>query len=129
MSRTNNNKQYAVWMGVTALAAASVYYYYYVSQQQQQLSPKKKKLLDDDSTTKKDPHDLSDDITVKSKGRSFDMGDRSATTTTTTTTRSDDPSSSAVEPSSMDETTLHARIEELDKKGKSFFKNKQVRAC
>jgi hypothetical protein len=124
-----------MWMGVTALAAtaASVYYYYYVANESSTTSSKKKKWLDNDDTTKKDPQDHSDDITVKSKGRSFDGGGgtdqhrTAGTASSAKTIRTDDNDD---EPSSilqMDETTLHARIEELDKKGKAYFKNKQVR--
>jgi hypothetical protein len=135
MSRTNNT-HYAMWMGVTALAAtaASMYYYYYVANQSPTMSSKKKKWLDNDDTSKKDPQDHSDDITVKSKGRSFDGGGgggtdqhRTAGTASSTTIRTDDNDNDPSSILQMDETTLHARIEELDKKGKAYFKNKQVR--
>jgi len=111
----NKNTQYVV-MGMLAVAAAGVVYY--VSKQQQ--STTKSKKLDDDN-------DLSDDVTVKAKGRSFDFSGVKSTTVDSTEDDDMNNKEKSVEPiGEMDEKTLHARIEDLDKKGKAFFKNKQV---
>ena len=103
MSLKGQNTKYLL-MSLAALAAAGVAYY--LLQQQES----KAKSLDDDD-------DMADAETVRAKGRS-----------TTTATKSIPMSQTSKDSSSgkLDEKELHATIEELDKKGKAFFKNKQV---
>jgi hypothetical protein len=113
MSKTKTT-QY-ILMGLAAVSAISVVYYF----SKQQSSKPKKKLDDRDNDDY--PPDLSDDITVKSKGRSFDASETIKSSKAASDATVTDPSDVQ-----MDEKTLHAKIEELDKKGKAFFKNKQV---
>lgn len=96
-------------MSLAALAAAGVAFYLL------QHESKAKALVDTDD----DEDDMADEETVRAKGRS--------TTTTTTTKAINIPKTSTKDSSTtkLDEKELHAAIEELDKKGKAFFKNKQ----
>ena len=67
---------------------------------------------------------LEDDIpdAVSEKTSNDDETDQEpAKTSTTETTKK------VVESNSLDEKALHSKIEELDKKGKAYFKNKQVK--
>lgn len=111
MSSRNKNTQY-ILIGVAAVA--SVGFLYYMSQQ---APTKTKKKLDGDD----DYLDLADDITVKAKGRSFEASEAVKSVET-----AGDKAAAAIATGKMDEKALHAKIEELDKKGKAFFKNKQV---
>jgi hypothetical protein len=69
---------------------------YFATSSSKATVPSKKKKLDDDNSTKKSSN-RSIDVTPKKSNRS-----------------------------DVDEKEMHAKIEELDKKGKALFKNKQV---
>ena len=79
------------------------------------MKPKKKIFSDDDE-------DLADDETVHAKG--------SATAASSTAESSKTPKTTVTmagtSPGRMEEKELHTKIEELDKRGKAFFKSKQV---
>lgn len=111
MSTRSRNTQ-VIFVGLAAVAAAGVLYY--LSRQ----APSKAKSLDDDG-------DMADDDTVKAKGRSVGITSKgpssSPVKSAPDTMKSDEKATSK-----MDEKDLHAKIEELDTKGKVFFKNKQV---
>lgn len=107
-------------MGLAAIAAAGVLYY--LLQQESSLGTvkaTKKKLADED--------DLADDDTVQAKGGTSTSTASSSTAKTLKTTSKDSSATSSKSSAAdrMDEKDLHAKIEELDKKGKAFFKNKQ----
>jgi len=99
-----------ILMGLAAVAAVGALYY--VSQQQ---PGKAKKKLEDD-----DDHDLADDVTVKAKGKSIGESTPAPSKSTSTTSKASEKSTGR-----GDDKELHAKIEELDKQGKAFFKNKQ----
>lgn len=120
MSAKNQNTQFLL-MGLAAIAAAGVLYY--LLQQESSLGTvkaTKKKLADED--------DLADDDTVQAKGGTSTSTASSSTAKTLKTTSKDSSATSSKSSAAdrMDEKDLHAKIEELDKKGKAFFKNKQV---
>jgi hypothetical protein len=110
MSAKRQNTQFLL-MGLAAVAAAGVLYY--LVQEASSGTVKAKKLSDLD--------DLADDDTVQAKG-----GTTESSTAKSTTSKDISASSTSSEQGPMDEKDLHAKIEELDKKGKAFFKNKQV---
>jgi hypothetical protein len=84
-------------MGLAAVAAAGLLYVAFNQQQEAAEEKIIKKLPGDDDAI---------------SGRSED-----------TNTATDSKTESKI----LDEKTLHAKIEEFDKKGKAYFKNKQVR--
>lgn len=111
MSLKSQNTKYLL-MSLAALAAAGVAYYLL------QQESKAKALVDDDDDG--DDEDMADEETVRAKGRS------PAPFTSTTTPTKGIKASKDASGTKVDEKELHAAIEELDKKGKAFFKNKQV---
>lgn len=118
-ARSNKQTTQLLLMGLAAVAAVGIMIY--LSQNlSTPASNKKAKTLDDG-----DDDDMADDATVKAKGRSVGGGS-SPVKATTTTTAAKSPEKSPTSSGPMDEKELHAKIEELDKKGKAFFKNKQV---
>ncbi len=113
MSQKTQNAKY-ILMGLAAVAAAGVCYYLSA----QQISSAKAKALDSDDG-------LADDDTIPAKGSSTTTTKSKATKGTTdlkTSTKKRDVDTT----DRMDEKELHTKIEELDKKGKAFFKDKQV---
>jgi len=77
-----------------------------------------------DSKETQEVKKLEDDIpdAVSEKASNDDETDQEpAKTSTSETTKK------VVESNSLDEKALHSKIEELDKKGKAYFKNKQVK--
>ena len=99
MSGANKETQ-AIFVGVAAIAAAGLLYFAY----SQSTEP----------TTEKNLLSGDDDIVSK----------RSQETSKTSNIKT--PAESITGESKMDDKALHAAIEELDKKGKAYFKNKQV---
>ena len=99
MSSKNKNTQLLV-VGLVAAVSVSLILYYSSKSSSTAKEPTKKKKLDDDAAASKGSGSRSIDLTPKKSNR-------------TDTT---------------DEKEMHAKIEELDKKGKALFKNKQVRS-
>jgi hypothetical protein len=98
-------------MGLAAVAAAGLLYVAFNQQKKAAEEKIIKKLPgDDDAISQRSEDAIS--------GRSEDTAKRSNTNTAT---------DSKTESKTLDEKTLHAKIEEFDKKGKAYFKNKQVR--
>lgn len=110
MSPLKSQNTKFVLMGLAAVAATAICYYL-VQQSSPSATTARAKTLDSDDG-------LADDDTVQAKGSSTTKS--TATASKAKTLTKDD------EKSKMDEKELHARIEELDKKGKTFFKDKQV---
>jgi len=108
-SKSNQNTQILL-MGLAAVAAAGVLLYFV----RQEPSPAKAKTLDDD--------DMADDATVKAKGRSLSSHQKDSPFKASAANKK----TSNISGRPWDEKALHSKIEELDKKGKAFFKNKQV---
>lgn len=102
MSGSNKETQ-AIILGVAAVAAAGLLYFAYSQPAEPETATKKLSSGDDDVVSK-----------------------RSQETSKTSNTKKADESSAG--DSKMDDKALHAAIEELDKKGKAYFKNKQVSA-
>ena len=105
MAPKNQNQQF-IFIGLAAIAAAGVLFLL-----SQQATAKSVSKDDDEKSGSKD--------TSGSKGQ-----DRSLDTSTVKTSNK---SSTKTASGKMEEKELHAQIEELDKKGKAYFKNKQVR--
>jgi hypothetical protein len=104
MSSKGKNTQLLL-AGLVAAAAVGLVLYYATSASstaKESTKKKTKKLLDDD-----DPK-TSDTTSTKSSSRSVDLTPRKSNL------------------SHADEKKMHLKIEELDKKGKALFKNKQV---
>jgi hypothetical protein len=127
MSRSNASQQQTmVVAGLATAAAVSLLYYYWFTQETSLVENKTKKLSDDDDTAKP---------SISSRGGvgSTDTGTRISTVTTPLKETAQQPSdpmdkTPQTKNSKKDENkNLHAEIEELDKKGKALFKNKQVR--
>lgn len=100
MSGSNKETQ-AILLGVAAVAAAGLLYFAYSQPAEPATETKKLSSGDDDVVSK-----------------------RSQETSKTSNTKKADEISAG--DSKMDDKALHAAIEELDKKGKAYFKNKQV---
>ena len=120
MSTSSKAKQTQLLVaGLAAATVISLLAYYAVSNKSTVIAtkPKKKKLDDDDSD-------------VGKQSRSVDFADTSSDATpkksNETGSKSKMPKKS---PTAGEEKQIHSKIEELDKKGKAFFKNKQVRFC
>jgi uncharacterized protein HemX len=111
MAKSNKNTQLVV-AGLAAAAAAGIIYYWLQQQQQNPATAKSKKLDDNNDRS----IDVRSDDTVQTSNAS---GTATNTTTGSPTKKLDDDR--------LDEKALHAKIEELDKKGKTYFKDKQVR--
>jgi hypothetical protein len=116
---SNNKNTPVILLGaVAAVAAASLLYYALAVRKQESAAFKPSK-----------PDDDKDDQHSTTTSRSVETSDSSRTT----------PTKGAAPPVDTDQTPLvknggkskqlHARIEELDKQGKAFFKAKQVRIC
>jgi hypothetical protein len=110
--KANQNTQLIV-LGLAAAAAASLLFLWLQQQKDNEKAavPSSKKVFDDDD----------------------EMTGRSMASDTSTTKASNATTSTSTKPAKKlddewDEKTLHAKIEELDKKGKAYFKNKQVRS-
>lgn len=128
-NRSNNtnqqqHQQQLVFVALAAAATASLAYYYYRiqkstsgSDEYDELGKKIKKVAKQtiDSSTSKTKNDVSATTTSKSTAssvkKSKEVSFDDATTDNTMI---------------MDEKKLHAMIEEIDKRGKILFKNKQV---
>ena len=128
MGRLNKNQQVVV-IGLTAATVVGLLYTYYWYQTNTRTGTSKQGAKGGTTTTTT----RSDDETTKSSSKD-------STTTTTSKAGADvppdnnktdsktmtDDKTPLVKNTKQDERTLHVRIEELDKKGKALFKNKQV---
>jgi cell division protein FtsN len=113
MSKSNNNNQ-TVAIALAMAAAASLALYFYMHQEDEETvkaSSKSKKL---------------DDVPSSPADRSLDV-DSNLTPKTSNATPEKNPPKKLDEDARLEEKRLHARIEELDKKGKALFRNRQVR--
>ena len=108
MAPKNQNQQF-ILIGLAAVAAAGVFFFL-----SQQATAKSVSKDDDGKSGSKD--------TSVSKGQ-----DRSLDTSTVKTSNKSSIKATKTASGKMEEKELHAQIEELDKKGKAYFKNKQVR--
>jgi cytoskeletal protein RodZ len=132
MSGSNNQM---VIVGLAAAASVSMLFYFY-SQQQKQSEKSLEK------TVGSEKHTTSTEI-PKSRSVQAPAATSSSTTDNTTASGTSTPPRSKMDApeinandktpkvkntiSKSDEKNLHSQIEELDKKGKVLFKNKQVR--
>lgn len=111
MSKLNKQHTQFLLMGLAAVAAAGVLFY----------------LTKESATAKSGPKDggktgAAGGDASKAKDRSLDTS--TVKTSNTSSSKSSEPKKTTS--GTMDEKELHAKIEELDRKGKGFFKNKQV---
>ena len=91
----------ALFLGVAAIAAAGLLYFAYAQSTESAIETKKFSSGDDDVVSKRSQEtSKTSNVKTSADGR---IGE-----------------------SKMDDKALHAAIEELDKKGKAYFKNKQV---
>ena len=115
---SNNKNTPVILLGaVAAVAAASLLYYALAVHKQESASAKPSKPDDDDEDDAKPS---------ATSSRSVDTSDSSRTTPTKAVPAVDTDQTPLVKNGGKSK-QLHARIEELDKQGKGFFKAKQVR--
>jgi hypothetical protein len=116
MSKSNNNNNQMAAVGLAMAAAASLAFYLYLKQEDEEkvkVSSKPKKLSDEaPSSTAAD--------------RSLDV-DSNLTPKTSNASPAKNSPKKLDDDSRLEEKKLHLQIEDLDKKGKAFFRNKQVR--
>lgn len=105
--------------GLATAAVVSLLVYYVASSKQSALARKKKKLDDDDD----DGHVAK----AGGKNRSIDFKDIETSSDSTPKKSNESSTKARTSPSAAEEKEIHLTIEALDKKGKAFFKNKQVR--
>lgn len=118
MSSNRKNTQLLVTGLVAAVALGVVVYF---ATRPAAATTRKKKLDDDDKSTGRsvDFAETSSDATPRKSNESSSKKGASGGGSTS--------GSSTIGISVSEERELHSKIEELDKKGKGFFKNKQVR--
>ena len=136
MARTIQNQ--VLYIGLATAAIASVLFYIYVSQ----IDPKKELKEDRTKKGKKESDDTASPTSTPSKEQStttqaFDelktpiVRNSASTKKVIEAPEQTDslPSPPKASPQTVtdENKAIHGRIEELDKKGKSFFKNKRVR--
>ena len=133
MARTIQNQ--VLYIGLATAAIASVLFYIYVSQ----IDPKKELKEDRTKKGKKESDDAASPTSTPSKEQSTSFDElktpivRNSASTKKVIEAPEQTDSLPSPPKASPQTVtdenkaIHGRIEELDKKGKSLFKNKRVR--
>ena len=116
MSKANNNNQVAI-AGLALAAAASLALYFYFNNEEEKVAieGKAKKLEDDVPVS----------VPSSSTDRSLDV-DSNLTPKTSNASPVKPKKKKLDDDDRLEEKKLHAKIEELDKTGKAFFKEKKV---
>ena len=121
MSKARDNQ--VIMIGLAAAAAASLLYYFAFAQTsaKEEVQKKTKRLDDDDDRDMIQPSSSKD----RSISSVNSLGTEKASNISAATAARAEEKNRELE--KLDDKTLHAKIEEMDKKGKALFKNKQVR--